>query len=228
MKTRTAVTPKVHQSMLRNIAGERGAPGVGGFFSETLGAGCFFSSGAGGTAAFAGSGFGFSRLMNHWIKLLVLNDKKEVIPDEDAEREFIVAKLSRGTRFRSQVSGEVKYDAAVWLLRATTASIPLAPEADKYIELKLRLVKLTADNRRIPVRGAKYLQDSCHGASCSATTWPANSFDLSFAEGPRGIQERNCLSNGFGSLISLSFQTSPHFLQAITITTSGCIGRQFQ
>jgi len=103
--------------------------------------------------------------MNHWIKLLVLNNRKESRLDEETERAFIVSKLSSGTRFRSQVSGDVKYEAAVWLLSATAASIPLATDADKYIELKLRLVKLTADSRRIPVRGAKYLQEMCHGAS---------------------------------------------------------------
>jgi hypothetical protein len=151
--------------MLRNIAAERGALGGGGLFSETLGAGCFFSGGCAGTAALAGDGFGFSRLMNYWIKLLVLNNKKESLLDEETERAFIVSKLSSGTRFRSQVSGDVKYEAAVWLLSATAASMPLATDADKYIELKLRLVKLTADRRRIPARGAKYLQDSCHGAS---------------------------------------------------------------
>jgi hypothetical protein len=98
---------------LRNIAAERGALGVGGFFSEKLGAGCFFSGGGAGTAALAGDDFGFSRLMNHLIKLLVLNNKKESLLDEETEREFIVSKLSSGTRFRSQVSGDVKYDAAV-------------------------------------------------------------------------------------------------------------------
>jgi hypothetical protein len=165
MKTRSVVTAKVHQSILRNSAAERGALGVGGFLSETPGAVCFFSGGCAGTAALACVGLGFSRLMNHWIKLLVLNNKKESLLDEETEREFIVSKLSSGTRFRSQVSGDVKYDAAVWLLSATTASIPLAPEADKYIELKLRFVKLTAESRRTPMRGAKYLQDSCHGAS---------------------------------------------------------------
>jgi len=52
---------------------------------------------------------------------LVLNRKKEPAPEEEWLA-FVDSKVSRDSVFRSHESAEVKYDAAVWLLKAIAAS----------------------------------------------------------------------------------------------------------
>lgn len=47
-------------------------------------------------------------------------------------------------------------------------------------------------------------------------------------DGRRGVQKRNCVSNGFISFMRFSFQTSPKFLQAIPVTARRCVRRDFQ
>lgn len=47
-------------------------------------------------------------------------------------------------------------------------------------------------------------------------------------DGRRSVQERNWASNGFMSFMRLSFQTSPEFLQAITISSCCRVRRYFQ
>src|SRR5216117_2279682 len=108
MKTSKVVTANPHQSIARKSGAGRGGRVPVGFFSGFGGAACFFSEGDGTEPDFPGVGFGFSELMNYGIKLLVLNSKTDLGREEGAEREFIVPKLSRGTRFRSQVSGDIK------------------------------------------------------------------------------------------------------------------------
>jgi hypothetical protein len=113
MKTSKVVTAKAHQSIVRKSGAGLGGGVPGGFFSVFGGAACFFSDGDGTEPDFPGVGFDFSELMNYGTKLLVLNSKTDLAREEGAERQLIVPKLSSGTRFRSQVSGDIKYDAAV-------------------------------------------------------------------------------------------------------------------
>src|SRR5437016_8965142 len=51
---------------------------------------------------------------------------------------------------------------------------------------------------------------------------------LILAEGRRGAHERNCVSNSFISFIRCSFQARFYFLQAITVTARGRIGRKLK
>lgn len=56
----------------------------------------------------------------------------------------------------------------------------------------------------------------------------ANNWRSIFGDGRRGVQERNCASNGFRSFMRLSFQAGPEFFQAITISPRRRIRRQLQ
>src|SRR5438552_15209768 len=80
----------------------------------------------------------------------------------------------------------------------------------------LRWLKVTKIINKQTVAGAS--QPSANGRSRLAATGRANRRALSPADGRRGVQERNCVSQEFNSFIRLSFQTGSEFLQAITIT----------
>lgn len=82
--------------------------------------------------------------------------------------------------------------------------------------------KVTNNNSKQPVAGASQFQDSARTGAPAVL--PEKSRALSFADGRRGVQERNRVSNGFHSFIRLSFQAGPQFLQAVAVPARGRIG----
>src|SRR5437867_9274337 len=101
-----------------------------------------------------------------------------------------------------------------WLEAASCASSPL------------RWLKVTNMTSRHTVAGAS--QPRLMSRSRRAAAGREKRRALSPGEGRRGVQERNGVSQEFQSFIGLSFQTSPQFLQAVTVTASHGIRGKLQ
>src|SRR6266511_6213330 len=89
-----------------------------------------------------------------------------------------------------------------------------------------RSLKVTNARSRQTVAGASQLKENA--ARAGAPEERGNRRSLSLREGRRGIQERNCASNGSFSFISFSFQAGPQFLQTVTVAARHGVRRRCQ